>query len=135
MTEQFDLPAVLTELLYGTEDAEPLETTLDRLLAPDFVQRINGQVFQRQEFAPHVREMRKLAAGGGELQVLEQISTPAAVAGRYLFHMVAANGTALRFESHLFASVRDGTVARFVEVARQIENTDNDNFLTTTNAQ
>ncbi len=75
MTEAFDLPAALTELLYGNENDEPLEKIPGRLIAPDFVQRINGQVYDRDQYVPHVREMRRMVTGGGELQVLEQLAT------------------------------------------------------------
>jgi hypothetical protein len=45
INEGFDLPAVLTELAFGNESDEPLEGTLDRLITPNFVQRINGRVY------------------------------------------------------------------------------------------
>jgi ketosteroid isomerase-like protein len=127
----FDLPAVLTELLYGDEGDEPLERTLDRLLTPDFVQRINGRVYPWSEFVAHVRAMRQMAVGGGELRVLEQISVNAAIAGRYLFRVVSADGQILRFESHRFARVDGGRVARLVEVARQVADDDDGDFLAT----
>lgn len=38
----------------------------------NFVQRINGQVYDRDEYIPHVREMRQMVNGGGELRVLER---------------------------------------------------------------
>ncbi|MDH6222058.1 hypothetical protein [Streptomyces pseudovenezuelae] len=75
MSEEIDLPAVLSELLFGDESTEPLETTLDRLITPTFVQRINGAVYDRVAYIPHVREMRQLVVGGGELTVLEQLWT------------------------------------------------------------
>ena len=51
MNQSFDLSSVLTGLLYGREAAEPLEQTLDRLIAPNFVLRMNGQVYDRSGFA------------------------------------------------------------------------------------
>ena len=129
MNEAFNLPAVLTELLYGNESDEPLEATLDRLITPNFVQRINGRVYRRSEYAAHVREMRQMVVGGGELRVLEQISTATRIAGRYLFSMVSADGQALSFESHLFARIDGGKVDRLVEVARQIGNDDHGDLL------
>lgn len=130
MDLKFDLPAVLTELLYGDESAEPLERTLDRLLTPDFVQRVNGQVYRRPEFPAHVRDMRQMVVGGGELRVLEQVATDTAIAGRYLFRMVSAGGQTLTFESHVFARIADGRAERFVEVARQVEDGDSQDLLT-----
>ncbi|MBV8317176.1 MAG: hypothetical protein JOZ53_19725 [Planctomycetaceae bacterium] len=49
---------MLNELLYGNEVTESVEQTLDRLVTPDFTQRINGQVYRRPEYAAHVRDMR-----------------------------------------------------------------------------
>ena len=72
MSQGLQLSAVLNELLYGNEVMESVEQTLDRLVTPDFTQRINGQVYRRSEYAAHVREMRRLVAGGGEMRVLEQ---------------------------------------------------------------
>ena len=129
MSEGFNLPAVLTELLYGNEDEEPLEETLDRLVSPNFVQRINGDVYKRSEYTAHVREMRQMVAGGGELRVLEQLSAATGIAGRYLFRMLPAEGPALTFESHLFARVEGGKIERMVEVARLVEDEGGEEFL------
>jgi hypothetical protein len=130
MNREFDLPAALTELLYGDESAEPLERSLDRLITPNFVQRINGRVYGRAEYPTHVREMRQMVAGGGEIRVLEQVCTETGIAGRYLFRMGSADGKSLSFESHLFASIKDGRAERFVEVARQVQEDDDEDFLT-----
>jgi hypothetical protein len=128
MSKEINLPAVLSELLYGNENEEPLESTLDRLITPNFVQRINGQVFDRVEYVPHVRGMRQMVGGGGELTVLEQTDTDTGIAGRYLFRMVPAVGPELTFESHLFARIVDGKIDRMIEVARQTEDVDGDLF-------
>jgi len=128
MTKQFDLPAALTELLYGNENDEPLEKTLDRLITPNFVQRINGQVYNRDQYTAHVREMRLMVTGGGELQVLEQLATVTGFAGRYLFRMVQVGGPSFVFESHLFVRIEDGRIDRMIEVARQTEEGDGDLF-------
>ena len=128
MTEAFDLPAALTELLYGNENDEPLEKTLDRLITPNFVQRINGKVYDRDQYIPHVREMRQLVTGGGELQVLEQLATATGFAGRYLFTLAQESGPTITFESHLFARIEDGRIDRMIEVARQTEDGDGDLF-------
>ncbi|MFF3734891.1 nuclear transport factor 2 family protein [Streptomyces sp. NPDC002476] len=130
MNQTFDLKAVLTELLHGDEATEPLEDTLDRLLTPDFVQRINGRVHQRSEFAAHVREMRARVADGGELRTLQLIGTDSMAAGRFLFRMVSSEGAELTFESHLFARVSGGRAESFVEVARQVATDDDKDLLT-----
>jgi hypothetical protein len=108
---------------------ESVEQTLDRLVTPDFTQRINAQVYRRSEYAAHVREMRRLVAGGGEMRVLEQVHAGESIAGRYLFRMVSADGQETIGESHLFARLRDGRVARFVEVARWVEGADDEDYL------
>jgi hypothetical protein len=128
MHEALDLPAALAELAFGNEDSEPLEETLDRLVTPDFVQRINGTVQTRAEYLAHVRDWRKKVTSG-ELRVLEQVSTPTAVAGRYIFTIVPAGGQQMDIESHLFARIEAGRIARLIEVARQAEVGDDDNYL------
>jgi hypothetical protein len=132
MNNGFDLPSVLTELLYGDEAAEPLEQTLSRLLVPGFVLRIDGQIYDQSGFTAHVRELRRMTIGGGKLQVLEQISTDNRIAGRYLFLMTSAEGQRLSIEAHLFATVNDGKLARIIEVARQVGNDAEENFLADT---
>lgn len=132
MNQSFDLPSVLTELLYGDESTEPINRTLDRLLAPHFVSRINGQIYDRSGFTAHVREMRQIAIAGNKIQVLEQISTDNEIAGRYLFRMISAEGKSLSAEAHLFAKVNDGKVERIIEVARQVGNDAEENFLADT---
>ncbi|MFF9322455.1 nuclear transport factor 2 family protein [Streptomyces sp. NPDC014735] len=129
MNQEFDLKAVLTELLYGDEATEPLEDTLDRLLTPDFVQRINGRVHQRSEFAAHVREMRAQVADAGELRTLQLIGTDSMAAGRFLFRTVSSKGAELTFETHLFARVSGGRAESFVEVARQVAPDDDKDLL------
>jgi hypothetical protein len=132
MNQGLDLPSLLTELLYGNEATEPVEQTVGRLLAPHFVLRLNGQVYDRSAFTAHVREMRRMTVGGGEIRVLEEVSTDTGTAGRYLFRMISAEGRILSVESHLFAKVDDGKVERIVEVARQLENDAEEDFLADT---
>jgi hypothetical protein len=132
MNQDPDLPAVLTELIYGDEVTEPLEKTLDRLLAPRFVLRINGQIYDRSGFIAHVRELRQISIGGGKIQVLEQISTDNGIAGRYLFRMISAEGKGLSIEAHLFAKVSNGKIGRIAEIARQVGDDAEENFLADT---
>jgi hypothetical protein len=132
MNNGSDLPSLLTELIYGDEAAESLEQTLGRLLVPGFALRVNGQIYDRSGFAAHVREMRRMTIGGGKIQVLEQISTDNRIAGRYLFRMISAEGNSLSIEAHLFATVNDGKLARIIEVARQVGNEAEENFLADT---
>ena len=130
MNREYDVPAALTELFYGDESTEPLEQTLDRLMTPDFVLRANGQVYRGPENAAHIRELRQMAAGGGGVRVLEQVSTDTAIAGRYLFRMVTAAGQSLTFETHMFTRIADGRADRAVQVLRQIEDGDDQDLLT-----
>lgn len=43
----YDLSAVLAELFYGDESTLTLPEALDLLLVPDFVQRVNGERYDR----------------------------------------------------------------------------------------
>lgn len=45
------------------------------------------------------------------------------MAGRYVFTVVSEQGPA-RFESHIFARVRDGRLTRMAEMERALEKTD-----------
>ncbi|WP_335934668.1 nuclear transport factor 2 family protein [Streptomyces sp. PTD5-9] len=130
MNQEFDLKTALTELLYGDEATEPLEDTLDRWLTPDFVQRVNGRVCRRPEFAAHVREMRSRIADGGELRTLEVIGADGTAAGRFLFRTTSPEGAELTFESHLFVRVSGGRAKSFAEVARQVATDDDGDLLT-----
>jgi hypothetical protein len=132
MNQSFDLPSVLTELIYGDEATESLEQTIGRTLARYFVLRLNGQMYDRSKFTTHILQMRQMTSGGGEIRVLEQISTATAVAGRYLFRMVSAERRSLTVEAHLFARVNEGKVERIIEVARQVENDAEEDFLADT---
>jgi hypothetical protein len=75
-----------------------------------------------------VREWRQKVADG-ELRVLEQISTAAVVADRYLFRTVSADGQIPVFESHLFSRIDGGKVDRLIEVARQVGDDDDGDLL------
>lgn len=132
MNQSLDLSSVLTGLLYGREAAESLEQTLDQLVAPNFVLRMNGQVYDRSGFAAHISEMRQMTAGGGEIRVLEQIGADNRTAGRYLLRMKSAEGRSLTVEAHVFATVNDGRVERLTEIARPVEDDAEENFLADT---
>ncbi len=119
----------LSELFFGDEQQEPLEDTLDRLVSPDFCQRINGAVHRRQEYANHVRMMRGTVSGG-HVEVLEQVREGQTVAGRYLFRVVRSEGSAATFESGIFARLgADGRIDQMVEIGRLVEDGDNSDFL------
>jgi hypothetical protein len=132
MNQGFELSSLLTKLIYGDEATDPVEQTVDKLFVPHFLLRLNGQVYGRSGFIAHVREMREMTAGGGEIRVLEEINTDTRIAGRYLFRMIPAEGQSLSIEAHLFAQVDDGKVERIIEVARQVENDAEEDFLADT---
>lgn len=126
----YDLSAVLAKLFYGDESHEKLDRTLDRLLSTNFTQRINGQVYNREAYGPHVREMRQMVTGNGELRVIEEVRQGPAIAGRYIFSLDTAGGR-VAFESHVFAEIDDHEkVLRLVEVARQLSPQDSAEILT-----
>lgn len=119
----------LGELFFGDEQQEPLEDTLDRLVSPDFCQRINGALYRRQEYFDHVRAMRGTVSGG-DVEVLEQVREGHTVAGRYLFRVVRSEGSAATFESSIFARLgTDGRIDQLAEIGRLVEDGDNSDFL------
>lgn len=85
----------------------------------------------RSSFTAHVREIRQISTGG-KIQELEQISADNRIAGRYLFRTMSAEGKSLSIEAHLFAKVSDGKLGRIVEVAREVGNDAEENFLADT---
>lgn len=94
---------------------------LDLLLVPDFVQRVNGERYDRAAYTDHVREMRGIVASDGSVDVLQEVRADTAIAGRYVFSFTATSGEAVRFESHIFAEIAaDRRVRRLVEVGRQV---------------
>lgn len=112
---------VLSELFFGDEEAETLETTLNRLVSAGFRQRVNGKVYGREEYLAHVREMRATVIGG-RTEVIEQVREGNTIAGRYLFHVLTPDRKEVAFESCIFARIApDGTVERLAEVARVVE--------------
>jgi hypothetical protein len=117
-------PSTLSMLFFGDEQHEPLEKTLDDILSPDFQQRVNGKIYGRDEFLPHVREMRGTVVSG-TMEVLEQVREGNRIAGRYLFHVVTVGGGKAHYESHIMGEVDDdGRILRQSEVARVVEDTD-----------
>jgi hypothetical protein len=129
-----DVAAALAELFYGDESGETLEQTLDRLVSPDFVQRINGQVYDRVAYVPHVREMRHMVTGNGTLRVLEEVRQGSRIAGRYLFALDTSGGR-VQFESHIFAEVDEThRITHLIEVARQTLAEDSSEMLAMTPA-
>lgn len=119
----------LSELFFGNEQAEQLEDTLGRLVAPGFRQRINGKVYGREEYTGHVREMRA-SVDGGRVDVVEQLQDGSRIAGRYLFHVSQAAGQEATFESSIFAQLApDGRIERLAEVARVAEGGDDQEMM------
>lgn len=112
---QTSLVTILTELFFGDEEQESLETALDRLISPGFQQRINGDVYNREDYPAHVREMQASVAGG-RVDVVEEMRDGRRIAGRYLFNVLQAAGEPAVFESHIFAELAsDGRLLRMAE--------------------
>lgn len=117
----FDLSVVLAELFYGDESTVALPVTLDRLLAPDFVQRVNGDEYDRATYTDHVRQVRGMVGSNGRVRVREEVRQRTAIAGRYTFSFTGTNGEAIEFETHVFAQLAPDTrIPQLVEVGRQI---------------
>lgn len=131
-TLNYDLSAVLADLFYGDESTLTLPKALDLLLAPDFMQRVNGQRYDRAAYTDHVREMRELVASDGSVNVLQEVRAGTAIAGRYVFSFTVTSGQTVRFESHIFAEIADdGRIRRLVEVGRQVTPEDYQDLLST----
>ncbi|HEY2502411.1 MAG TPA: hypothetical protein VGI68_13595 [Mycobacterium sp.] len=121
--------AALAELFFRDELHEPLEQTLDRLVSPTFAQRINGHVYQRNDYLDHVRDMRG-TVNGGEVAVIEQLQIGDRIAGRYLFRVTQPDSRPAQFESHIFAEfTEEGQISRMCEVARVVDDSDDTDLL------
>ena len=46
----------LTEILFSGEGTHPLKETLDRYFTPDYEQDSDGEIYDRETFAAHVKE-------------------------------------------------------------------------------
>ena len=54
------IETALTEVCFGCEDSHPLEATIDRYFTPDYQQRTDGELVDRDGFAAHIKVLRGL---------------------------------------------------------------------------
>ena len=58
------IETVLTEVCFSDERAHPVEAAIDRYFTPDYQQRTDGELSDRDGFARHIRALRALAVQG-----------------------------------------------------------------------
>ena len=66
------ITTALTEVLFGNEDDYPLIETIDRYFSPDYQQRIEGELVDRDGFIEHVRKLRSIVVEG-RVEVIESV--------------------------------------------------------------
>jgi hypothetical protein len=112
---------VLTEVCFGDEHAHPAEATIDRYFTPDYQQRTDGQLTDRDGFARHIRALRALAAQGS-VRVREVLLDGNRIADRHEVTVARQDGTTSRIEVYLFGELApDGRLRRVDEISRVIE--------------
>jgi hypothetical protein len=117
---------VLTEVCFGDERAYPAEATIDRYFTPDYQQRTDGQLTDRDGFARHIRALRALAAQGS-VRVREVLLEGNRIADRHEVAVTRRDGTASRIEVYLFGELApDGRLRRVDEISRVIDGDQDD---------
>jgi hypothetical protein len=111
---------VLTEILFSSEDTHPLKETLDRYFTPDYEQDSDGEVYDRERFAVHVKEDFREPTERGTVTVHEVVQEGNRTAQRHRFDITTWDGVNVRMEVHLFAEyASDGRLRRVHEMTRK----------------
>jgi hypothetical protein len=112
---------VLTEVCFGDERAHPAVATIDRYFTPDYQQRTDGELSDRDGFARHIRALRALAAQGS-VRVRDVLFDGNRIADRHEVTVTRRDGTTSRIEVYLFGELApDGRLRRVDEISRVIE--------------
>lgn len=120
------IETVLTEVCFGGEDSHPLEATIDRYFTPDYQQRTDGELADRDGFTGHVKALRALTANGS-VQVREVIRDGSRIADRHEVTVTKRDGTTSRIEVYLFGEfAEDGRLRRIDEVTRVLAGSQSD---------
>ena len=110
---------VLTEILFRNEGSHPLKETLDRYFTPDYEQDSDGQIYDRETFAVHVKEDFREPTERGTVTVHEVIQEGNRTAQRHRLDITTRDGAAIRMEVHMFAEyASDGRLRRVHEMTR-----------------
>jgi hypothetical protein len=114
------IETLLADVCFGSEGSHPLETTIDRYFTPDYQQRTDGEVADRDGFAGHIRALRALAANGS-VKVRAVIREGNRIADHHEVTVTRRDGTPSRVEVYLFGELADdGRLRRVDEVSRVI---------------
>ncbi len=126
------LESALGEVCFGDEDRFPLEATIDRYFAPDYQQRTDGELVDREGFAEHIRALRGLVAEG-HIEVVEVVREGRRIAGHHLVTVTKCDGSSSKIEVYLFGEFADdGRLRRVDEVSRVVTGSEEDGNLART---
>jgi hypothetical protein len=116
----------LGEVCFGDEGRYPLEATIDRYFAPDYEQRTDGEIADRNDFIEHIRALRAVVASG-EIEVIEVVRQGDRIADRHRVTVTKRDGARSQLEVYLFGQfAEDGRLQRVDEVSRLITGNDED---------
>ena len=111
---------VLTEILFSSEDTHPLEETLDRYFTPDYEQESNGEIYDRESFAVHVKEEFREPTERATVTVHEVLQEGNRTAQRHRLDSTTRDGATIRMEVSMFAEyASDGRLRRVHEMTRK----------------
>ena len=117
--EPFSIATALQRICFGTDQEFPLEETIDRYFSAGFVEVVDGQALDRQQFVQTLRQLRTMVTGG-RVEVLADLREGDEFAHRHLLHLEGADGSVMRREVYMFGVFgADGRLLRIDEVSRQ----------------
>jgi hypothetical protein len=115
------IETVLTELCFSDERAHPAEATIGRYFTPDYQQRTDGELSDRDGFTRHIRALRALAVQG-TVTVREALLDGNRIADRHEVTLTRQDGATSQVEVYLFGEFApDGRLRRVDEVSRVIK--------------
>ena len=110
----------MTEILFGSEETHPLKETLDRYFTPDYEQDSDGQIYDRETFAVHVKEDFREPTERATITVHEILQEGNRTAQRHRLDITTRDGATIRMEVHMFAEyASDGRLRRVHEMTRK----------------
>ncbi|HYZ53033.1 MAG TPA: nuclear transport factor 2 family protein [Streptosporangiaceae bacterium] len=110
----------LTEILFSSEGTHPLKETLDRYFTPDYEQDSDGEIYDRERFAVHVKEDFREPTERATITVHEIVQEGNRTAQRHRLDITTRDGATIRMEVHMFAEyASDGRLRRVHEMTRK----------------
>jgi hypothetical protein len=111
---------VLTKILFSSEDNHPLNETLDRYFTPDYEQDSDGEIYNRETFAVHVKQDFREPTERAAITVHEIVQEGNRTAQRHRLDITRLDGATIRMEVHMFAEyASDGRLCRAREMTRR----------------